>query len=275
MLLFLIMKNRNKKIALYTSLLSLTGFAFSSLALSCSCGGEKANTFATTYIKNNFDKNTKTLDLSNTNITHIKSGAFSRDLLSNLQNAKSNQIKPGTFSGDTYIKRLILPKTIEYIGKSAFEGLGLEEIQIPENSRLRLIDKSAFNQNRIKTLTFPKLDDDKRELVIKDKAFANNLLSSVTLNDNIKTLENAVFANNELSNFDFKKVEKIKSGALSQNDIENLTLPESIKDISYDFMSHKDENKTINLNILNANLKKKFEEELKNHPDIKKHFNVL
>lgn len=161
------------------------------------------------------------------------------------------------------------------IGKSAFEGLGLEEIQIPENSRLRLIDKSAFNQNRIKTLTFPKLDDDKRELVIKDKAFANNLLSSVTLNDNIKTLENAVFANNELSNFDFKKVEKIKSGALSQNNIEILTLPNSVKDAAYNFLSHKDENKTINLTILNADLKKKFNEELTKHPDIKKYLNIL
>ena len=270
------MKNRNKKVILYTSLLTLSGFAISSLALSCSCNKEKTNTFAVNYINNNFDKNTKTLDLSNTNITHIKSGSFSKEILDLLQRGKESPIKQGTFSGNTFIKKLILPKSLEYIGKSAFEGLGIEEISIPENSKLRLIDESAFNQNKLKALNFPKLDSSVNELLIKDKAFANNLLENVTLNKNIKKLSKLVFANNELESFDFKNIDSIMTGALLNNKIENLTLPETIEKAEYDFITNKDETQKVNLTILNAKLKEKFKKDLEKDPDFfEKYLNLI
>ncbi|WP_412031702.1 leucine-rich repeat domain-containing protein [Metamycoplasma buccale] len=255
---------KNKRILLISSLAIGTPIALASLTFSCSCGGEKTNTFATEYIKKTnklYDEKTQTLDLSNQYITHIPSGSFSKYTIGSIvasDKSKNNlyRLYDKDNKPNLKIKKVILPNSLRYIGKGAFEGLDLEEIEFRGNN-LKKIDERAFFDNSIKNVTLP---DSVEE--VQNQAFAFNKLESVTLGSSIKELSAGVFSNNKLKSFDFKNVKKILSGALANNEFTTLTLPDSVEEVLIDFVDgNKD--KKVKITIKNNNLKAKLKEELK------------
>ena len=238
-----IMKNR--KTLIISGLSIITPLAFASLAISCGCNGEKANAYGVNLLSKHFkyDKGTKTstLDLSNTNITHIKSGAFNGNFVARVAQQKDFPIKDLVPSENNpaslpKIDKLILPKSLEYIGKDAFSNLQIKEIDFNGNTSLKMIDINAFLGNKLTSLTLP--------------------------NTNLEIKENA-FAENELTTLNLDKTEKIAAGAFSKNKIAELTLPETLKDVSLNAFAPQDESiaKT-KLIVKNTDLYTKLLEEL-------------
>ena len=242
-----IMKNR--KTLIISGLSIITPLAFASLAISCGCNGEKANAYGVNLLSKHFkyDKVTKTstLDLSNTNITHIKSGAFNGNFLARVAQQKDFPIKdlvpaennPGKLPK---IDKLILPKSLEYIGKDAFSNLQIKEIDFNGNTSLRMIDRNAFLGNNLASLTLPNAN-----LEIKENAFAENALTNINLG----------------------KITKVSDGTFSRNKIAELTLPETLTETSLNAFTPQDENiaKT-KLIVKNASLYQKLVEELNVSP---------
>ena len=99
-------------------------------------------------------------------------------------------IKAGAFEGNTDLKEVILPNSLEYIYANAFKGCSnLEKINLPES--LTLIGESAFeNCTSLKEITIPSLVQ-----TISKKAFYNcTALKTVTICDDVKTIGESTFA---------------------------------------------------------------------------------
>lgn len=257
---------KSKKIFLYSTLAVITPLSIGSLALSCACNGEKSNAFAQNYIIENnsfFNKETGTLDLSKEKITAIPDGAFAKRTLELFKTSK--EIRVIDFE-KTPIKHIILPETLTSIGKAAFESLGLESITFSNPTDVEVtIDKKAFYDNKLKSIDFGE-----RKFILKDLAFAENELTSVTLNVSINSLAYGVFSGNKLTTIDLTHVKSINSLALAGNKIAKLTLPAELIASNFDFLDKQklsSPETKVNLTINNATLKETFKKELQTNPD--------
>lgn len=129
-----------------------------------------------------------------------------------IENPEYTQIKgvaEGAFAGNSVVRKIILPNTIEHIDRLAFRGCGLlEEINFPSN--LTTIGSAAFMGTALKEVILPAT-----VTTIETMAFANNTkLEKITINEGVIKLENIV------------------EGA---NNLKELHLPSTIQEIAYDF----------------------------------------
>ncbi|KDE43485.1 hypothetical protein NPL1_00735 [Metamycoplasma hyosynoviae] len=262
-------KKNVKKIILYTSAASIISAVAPALTLSCGCNKETPNSFSTKYLEENFDAKTQTLDLSKTYVTHIKSGSFDGETIRNILQNSGKSIA-GINPKNPVIKKLILPSTIEYIGKAAFSNLEMEEIEFIANSSLAKIDDNAFSNNKIKTIIFPTSKADVKEIKFGRQAFSNNEIANVTLNDKVLVLSEGTFSSNKITTIDLKNVVEIKEGALMGNQISNLTLPNSLTSLHTNFIFANENEKVNNegspkltLKILNEKLKEEYKNKIK------------
>ncbi len=120
---------------------------------------------------------------------------------------------------------VILPNTIEYIGRSAFDFSGLSQINLP--SSLTTIGWYAFNLTCLHHIVIPNSVE-----TIEEAAFARNYLKSATVSNSIKAIPTDMFYNCEwLTEVTFgNSVETIGSGAFAYcHSLTSLDLPNSLK----------------------------------------------
>ena len=152
--------------------------------------------------------------------------------------------------GITSIK---LPKTITEIGDHAFRENEITKLDLSKLNELKIIGMRAFLSNEIASL---KLNDNiymigisafsnnnisgKLDLSkifnIGDDAFSSNQITGFKLPPNITTLAEQIFSNNNISGtLDlsiYTQLETIQMSAFSDNNIESVLFPESLKNIN-------------------------------------------
>lgn len=144
-------------------------------------------------------------------------------------------IEKNVFSGTT-ITNIILPETIEFINRGAFDNCELlEEINFPKN--LKYIGRYAFCQTALKEIKI-----NSPELVILNNAFAG--LDIITAEINAKIIEENAFADcNNLESLELgEDVEEIKSRAFYNNNLREINLPENLKSIGTESFLSNSEN---------------------------------
>ncbi|VEU81885.1 leucine-rich repeat domain-containing protein [Mycoplasmopsis arginini] len=263
-------------------LLTLTGFALPviSASLVVSCGSkETLNEFAKDFVlgaagRDNYNKDTKTLDLSKTNLEIIPAGAFSAQALHGLFLNTSEQANvapefayaPGIFNvkeNKINIDKIILPGTLKVIEKGAFEGLGLKEIEFDiSSSNLTKIEEDAFKDNKLKTIVLPSSITE-----IKERAFYNNQITSINLEvaTNLKRLSGGVLAKNQLTNINLVNINTIDQSALALNKFTSLELHQDLSRVSerlFWFVGEVEVVNVVNLTVQNAELKTLLKEAL-------------
>ncbi|WP_330463300.1 leucine-rich repeat domain-containing protein [Metamycoplasma gateae] len=270
---------RNKRILLT---LASTIVPVSTAAIVVSCGsGESYNEYAKDFVlgtagRENYNKETKTLDLSKTEIRFIPQGAFSAPALyalfvkgSAAANPNPQFLAPdGIFDikkRSINIDKIILPASLEVIEKGAFSDLGLKEVQFDISSdKLTKIDAEAFANNRISTLTLPTSIKE-----IEEKAFLNNQLTSVNLEalTNLKKLSVGVFAKNKLTELNLTNINTIEESALALNEFKNLELHKDLSRVSEKtfFFIGTVTVEPVSLSVLNASVKEFLKQQLVNN----------
>lgn len=270
-----------KKILLTLSAIMPTAVAVAVV----SCGkGEKQNEFAKNFVlgntgTENYNKETKTLDLSKKDIKIIPQGSFSAIALLNLFQKTVAAANPspewrapdGIFDLTTKtinIEKIVLPENLEVIENGAFEGLGLKEIQFSNHTnKLTKIFKNAFANNRLTKINLPQ-----SILEIDKNAFYNNQISEINLKDltNIKKLSAGVLAKNELKSIDLTNIVTIEESALAMNKFEKLELHNNLKknfvsEKLFYFSGNNRDNKyqTVELEVKDQELKNFLEEKLR------------
>lgn len=130
-------------------------------------------------------------------------------VIENPEDAQIKGVSEGAFAGNSLVKKITFPDTIEYIDKLAFRGCSsLEEINFP--SSLTTIGSAAFMGTALKEVVLPDT-----VTTIETMAFANNTkLEKVTINEGVTRLENIVEGDNHLK---------------------ELHLPSTIQEIAEDF----------------------------------------
>lgn len=164
-----------------------------------------------------------------------------------------NEIGESSFY-ESNIKELKIPNNISKISDYAFQCSTLEKVVFNDN--IVKIGKNAFERCRLKELNLPNV-----ELEIDSYAFANNKISYLEIPENISKIDDYAFSNNEIESFKFESkyinhistgmfsgcpltgelnygeyINSIGNSALSNNDREELVIPDSISNfgnISY------------------------------------------
>lgn len=144
-------------------------------------------------------------------------------------------IPDATFSDCTQLTEIELPENITYIGRFAFSGSALGEIDIPD--LVVGIETYAFYDCAdLKEVNFGS-----KVTYIEDSAFRDCDLITITLNDNLKSIGRAVFQDNKnLESIEIpNSVTKIEYWAFKNCvNLRNVTIPDSVESIgSYVFDS--------------------------------------
>ncbi|ACF07033.1 hypothetical lipoprotein [Metamycoplasma arthritidis] len=262
------MKKIKNKLLLGAALFSVP-IGLAATTYSCACQGEQANSFAADFFRkeaNLYNKATKTLDLSKLHLTHIPAGSFSKLAISGIiAGAKKSN---GAFKTDLEkiadLEKIILPSSLEYIGKGAFESLGIKEVTFAAASQPLVIDERAFYDNMLTSLTLPKNTTN-----LKKQAFAANRISNISLNDELKEIADGALSDNSLSSIDLKKVTTLGHGALAGNKFNAITLPATLSKAPIDFIDDlidPEKANKVSVTVLNETLKKELIEKLKADP---------
>lgn len=134
------------------------------------------------------------------------------------------KIKVGAFQ-DKGIMKLTIPEGVETIDDSAFKNNIIKEVVLPQS--LNKIGKEAFSDNKLETITIPK-----NVSRIEDGTFRNNNLSSVKMEGKVKYIGSECFMNNKLQNIDLPEgLQSIKDGSFSGNFLTEIKIPESVTEI--------------------------------------------
>ncbi|WP_444704908.1 leucine-rich repeat protein [Mycoplasma sp. 332] len=273
-------------------LLTLTSISVPciSTALVVSCSrGESLNDFAKAFVlgtagRENYKKDTKTLDLSKTNLKVIPAGAFSGNSLHGLflnTNEQSHAAPeflaaPGIFDikkNEINIEKIILPSSLEIIEKGAFANLGLKEIQFDISSNnLTKIEDEAFANNRLTKVELPSSIAE-----INEKAFYNNQITSINIEAaaRLKKLSFGVLAKNKLTQINLKNINTIEDSALALNEFAMLNLPKNVTRVSekmFFFFGKNSDAHSVELTIENDTVKKQLTNALKENNDL--HYSI-
>ena len=134
------------------------------------------------------------------------------------------KIKVGAFQ-DKGIMKLTIPEGVETIDDSAFKNNIIKEVVLPQS--LNKIGKEAFSDNKLETITIPK-----NVSRIEDGTFRNNNLSSVKMEGKVNYIGSECFMNNKLQNIDLPEgLQSIKDGSFSGNFLTEIKIPESVTEI--------------------------------------------
>lgn len=108
------------------------------------------------------------------------------------ENKPIKGITEGAFTGNSSVKKVTMPQTVEYIERMAFRGCrSLSEINLPDT--LKSIGDAAFMATSIKEVALTNVT------TIGTMAFANNVkLEKITINGSITKLENIVQGSSKL-----------------------------------------------------------------------------
>ncbi|MEE0264304.1 MAG: leucine-rich repeat domain-containing protein [Acutalibacteraceae bacterium] len=102
------------------------------------------------------------------------------------ENKPVKGVTEGAFTGNSSVKKVAMPDTVEYIERMAFRGCrSLTQVNFPDT--LKSVGEAAFMATSIKEVTLTNVES------IGKMAFANNVkLEKVTINGSITRLENIV-----------------------------------------------------------------------------------
>lgn len=120
------------------------------------------------------------------------------------------------------LESVTFPEHLTYIGKSAFWGNDLTELDLPEG--LIEIESTAFRDNELTNVIIP-------ESVTKigANAFQGNKLKSINIPSSMTEIERGLFTDNEFEQFDIPNhVVIIKAFAFMENELARLTIPNSV-----------------------------------------------
>ncbi|WP_406617451.1 leucine-rich repeat domain-containing protein [Mycoplasmopsis adleri] len=126
-----------------------------------------------------------------------------------VENTRVLGIDPNVFNYDTFIEKLIIPRTVQFIGDGAFQGCkNLKEVIFEENSELITIGKKAFaGCTSLTKITLPK-----NVRTISDLAFFNasseNFKLVVTTEGNMNIGANAFSGVSDKFTIEFTKISK-------------------------------------------------------------------
>ncbi|AZZ65345.1 leucine-rich repeat domain-containing protein [Metamycoplasma phocicerebrale] len=273
-------------------LLTLTGLSipFATSISLVSCGNKEAyNEFAKDFVlgakgRENYNKDTKTLDLSKEKIKVIPQGAFSYAALSELlikaisPNNKDGVLTPpagiiNQLTKQINIEKIILPKSLEIIEEGAFLGLGLKEITFDiASNKLIKIKKDAFANNLLQAVVLPSSIKE-----IEEGAFWNNQINSINLDDlkDLKKLSVGVLAKNRLTTINLNNINTIEESALALNKFVNLELHDKISNASEKlfFYEGQQNSQVVNLKVNNQKLKEFLQNALKNNNNL--HYKIV
>jgi hypothetical protein len=127
------------------------------------------------------------------------------------------------FETDITIPSYVRGVPVEWIGYSAFFGMELTSVVIPDS--IIRIDKWAFAFNRLTHVDIP---DSVME--IGERAFAANELNSVTIPAGITQINRELFANNNFSEFTIpENIVHIYANAFLNNNLTEIYIPDSVR----------------------------------------------
>ena len=167
-------------------------------------------------------------------VVDIDDRAFSSNQITSLifEDTEQNPSKLEVLSGFTnnYISELKIPRSVVTIYGSAFDNNRITNLEIPSN--VEEIEYSTFSSNQISTLKFEDTKDNPSRLK-KLSGFGRNQISSVTIPQNVTTINDGAFSENKISSITLPdSVETIGNSAFSSNQISNLEIPSSVTKIS-------------------------------------------
>lgn len=163
------------------------------------------------------------------NFDSIRNGLwFDTDL--NLESCSGlKEIPDSALSYCNKLKSIILPKSINRIGKNAFEGCKIVQFSLPE--KVSIIDNHAFANSSLQSITLPKNLN-----IIGEGAFSCSNLSSITIPEQVNIVNKNAFSSCKKLCFVvfIGNTKKIDSYAFSYCDnLTSVTLPESLESIEF------------------------------------------
>ena len=116
---------------------------------------------------------------------------------------------------------VVLPSTLERIGRFAFDETSLTEVSLPDS--LIAIDYGAFRRSDLTELVVPD-----SVVTIGDAAFDGSALTSIHLPDSLTAIGDYAFYNTDLSTVTIpNSVQKLGRGAFVATDIQSVVVPAS------------------------------------------------
>ncbi len=143
------------------------------------------------------------------------------------------------------LESVVIPNTIEKIGKSAFRYNKISDIILPEN--LKYIGDLAFNGNILKTIKIPD-----NVIEIGNGSFSLNKIVKAKLSASMKEVPNGIFSRNlELTEIELPEgIEIIGQSAFVGVPLTSLNIPSTVKRIERKaFSSHRIEKLEIPSNV--------------------------
>lgn len=121
---------------------------------------------------------------------------------------------------------------LEYIGNEAFSSCGLNEVEFGNINNLVSIDDYAFADNNLTSIQIP-------NSVEYLSGFSENLLSEITIPENVKRIGESAFSENRIKSLTIpKNVTDIEAYAFESNQLTHITIPETISEIAYGVFSN-------------------------------------
>lgn len=161
-------------------------------------------------------------------VVRVENNAFSGNtLLVDVNLGNVLQIGSGAFSG-THLSNLTIPSSVKRIDKSAFMEARINVLTLSEG--LEYIGESAFSMNSFASLNIPN-----SVTTVEKSAFKDGELTFVKTGTGLKEIKQYVFQNNKINTIEFSNVEIIGQEAFSRNAFVNVTIPDSVKEITGPF----------------------------------------
>lgn len=129
------------------------------------------------------------------------------------------KIEDNAFHYNFIANKIILPKSLESIGKNAFSTNEIPAVEF--NEKLTSMNDGAFGYNKIEEIIFPKNID-----FVANDLFKSNNLKKIELHSNVKTIGREAFAYNLLQGeIELpKSVETVYEDAFAKNGLRKLIL---------------------------------------------------
>lgn len=156
-------------------------------------------------------------------ITNYKGKTKNVNVPETIQNKNVVSIADNAFANKG-LTGLILPNTVQRIGKGAFKGNYITTIDIPDG--VNIIQDEVFRDNEIEEVVIPHAVE-----TIGKRAFYNNKIHTLELGESLVKIDELAFANNEISDFDSSnspKLKYIENSAFLNNEIKSVSFNEGI-----------------------------------------------
>ncbi|EAY03582.1 hypothetical protein TVAG_042340 [Trichomonas vaginalis G3] len=177
------------------------------------------------------------------------------NLPSKVDNKPVVSILPRAFYGNSCLRSIKIPKTVESIGSEAFSmASNLREVVFEQESLCNSIGNFAFSDTSLAKISIPSLVTSIGEWCFKSTAlnyisfespshlesipagcFHGSDLASIYIPQSVKTFQRNAFSNSNIQSIDFNttsQLELIDESCFSNSHIRSITIPDSVKIIS-------------------------------------------